>query len=104
LVPAAGAEPLTRDALEALAQEYLLSEAVVDRLSKVIDKAVLFALLKSPQIDLSEINKARASAEHLAKALNDDAVALTAEYIDATESCRILIPHLSLKQTSHRAG
>ena len=91
LLPAAGAAPLTRDALEALAKEYLLSEAVVDRLSRVIDKAVLYALLKSPQIDLSEINKARASAEHLARALNDDAVTLTAEYIDATESCRILI-------------
>ena len=91
LLPAAGAELLTRDALEALAKEYLLSEAVVERLSRVIDKAVLYALLKSPQIDLSEINKARASAEHLARALKDDAVTLTAEYIDATESCRILI-------------
>jgi len=91
LIPEANAQALTREALEALAKEYLLAEAVIERIARVIDKAALYAILKAPQMDLSEINKARESAEALAKAINDDSVIFHAEYSEATESCRILI-------------
>lgn len=91
LTPAAGAQPLTGEALEGLAKSYLLSEAVIERLSKVIDKSTLYALLKAPALDLSDLAAAQRSAAALAGALNDPAVSLRAEYNDATESCRIVI-------------
>jgi len=91
LIPRANAQALTREALEALAREYVLAEAVIERIARVIDKAALYAILKAPQMNLSEINKARESAEALAKAINDDSVIFHAEYSEATESCRILI-------------
>ena len=91
LTPSENAPALTRDVLEELAKEYLLAEAVIERIARVIDKPTLYALLKAPQIDLSEISKAQKSAEALAKALNDDSVTLRAEYSASTESCRILV-------------
>jgi DNA gyrase subunit B len=63
LTPAAGAKPLTGEALAALAKSYLLSEAVIERLSKVIDKATLYALLNTPALDLSTADRARSAAE-----------------------------------------
>lgn len=91
LTPGANQAPLTREGLEQLAKEYLLAEAVIERLARVIDKATLFALLKAPDIDLSGLKAAQASATSLARALNDEAVTLTAEYSEATETSRILI-------------
>ncbi len=91
LSPGADQPALGRDSLEQLAKEYLLAEAVIDRLAQVMDKATLFALLRSPQLDLSGLKAAQASAKSLAQALNDDAVVLSAEYSEATESSRILI-------------
>jgi DNA gyrase subunit B len=91
LTPAAGAKPLTGEALAALAKSYLLSEAVIERLSKVIDKATLYALLNTPALDLSTADRARSAAEALAAALNDPAVTLRAEYHEPSESHRIII-------------
>jgi DNA gyrase subunit B len=91
LTPSAGAEPLGREALEELAKSYLLAEAVIERVSKVIDKYTLYSMLKAPVLDLSDLQAAQKSAAALAKVLNDDAVTLRAEYNEAAESCRILI-------------
>ncbi|MEO1766530.1 DNA topoisomerase (ATP-hydrolyzing) subunit B [Thiobacter aerophilum] len=91
LTPAAGAQPLSGEALEALAKSYLLSEAVIQRLSKVLDKATLYALLKAPPLDLSDLSAAERSAAALGAVLADPAVSLRAEYNEASESCRILI-------------
>ena len=40
LVTQTGAEPLSKEAFEEIAKEYLLSEAVVDRLARVIDREI----------------------------------------------------------------
>jgi DNA gyrase subunit B len=89
--PNAGAQPLGREALEELAKSYLLAEAVIERVAKVIDKSTLYAMLKAPALDLSDLKAAQKSAEALTKTLNDDSVSLRAEYNEATESSRILI-------------
>jgi DNA gyrase subunit B len=89
--PSAGAQPLGREALEELAKSYLLAEAVIERVAKVIDKSTLYAMLKAPALDLSDLKAAQKSAEALTKTLNDDSVSLRAEYNEATESSRILI-------------
>ena len=89
--PGGDQPPLSREAFEALAKEYLLAEAVIDRLARVVDKTTLFALLKESRLDLSDIASAQASASALAKTLNDTALTLRAEYNEASESCRIII-------------
>jgi DNA gyrase subunit B len=59
-----GAEPLLRDALEQVAKEYLLAEAVIERVSRLIDEEVLHALLKAPTaLDLSDEKAAQGSAK-----------------------------------------
>ena len=89
--PGFNQEPLARGAFEELAKEYLLAEAVIDRLSRVMDKTTLFALLKEPRLDLSDLSKTETSAAELQKALKDEAIVLRAEYNEARESCRIVI-------------
>ncbi len=89
--PGENQPPLTRVAFEALAKEYLLAEAVIERLSRVMDKTTLFGLLKQPEMDLSSMGKAQESALALKKILNDDSIQLRAEYNEITESCRIIV-------------
>ena len=89
--PSAEQEALSREAFEALAKEYLLAEAVIERLARVIDKTTLFALLKEPHIDLSNVTKAQESVAALQSLLKNDEISLSAEYNEARESCRILV-------------
>jgi len=91
LRPSSNQAPIGKEAFEGLAKEYLLAEAVIDRLARVIDKTTLFALLKQPLIDLTDIYKAEESAAALSKTLKDEAIVLRAEYNQANESCRIII-------------
>ena len=65
LVPAAGGDPLSGEALSELAKSYLLAEAVIDRMSRWIDKDVLGAILRGATIDLSRSETAEASARAL---------------------------------------
>src|SRR6059036_1767666 len=53
LHPAATAEPILGDALAELAKSYLLAQAVIDRVSRIIDREVLQAMLRGLSIDLS---------------------------------------------------
>ena len=66
LLPAAGAEPIAGDALGELARKYLVAEAVIERLSRIIDADALRAILDGCEIDLSGEVAARASAAQLA--------------------------------------
>mgnify|MGYP000853969732 CR=1 FL=1 len=69
LVPSAGAEPIVGDALWELSRKYLIAEAVIERLSRIIDGDALRAILDGCEIDLSGEAAARASAERLAAAM-----------------------------------
>jgi len=89
--PSAEQEALSREAFEVLAKEYLLAEAVIERLARVIDKTTLFALLKEPYIDLSDVTKAQESIAALQNLLKNEDIILSAEYNEARESCRILV-------------
>ncbi|MBK8322102.1 MAG: DNA topoisomerase (ATP-hydrolyzing) subunit B [Betaproteobacteria bacterium] len=52
LTPAEGAVPLTGDAFERIATQYLMTEAVIERLSQGMDASVLRAMLAVPRISL----------------------------------------------------
>ncbi len=91
LVPGEGAAALTREALEQVAREYLLAEAVIERLSRLVEPLVLYALLKHPEVDLASAQAARTSATRLTRELAAQDVEIEARYDEAAESHRLLI-------------
>ncbi len=63
LNPGGGAGPISGDALGELARRYLVAEAVIDRLSRIIDVDALRSMLDGCAIDLSGEEAAQASAD-----------------------------------------
>jgi DNA gyrase subunit B len=65
LVPSAGAQPLSSESFEKIARQFLMAEAVIERLSRRLDHDVLYALLKVPAVRLDSEAVARAAADSL---------------------------------------
>ncbi|MXR35862.1 DNA topoisomerase (ATP-hydrolyzing) subunit B [Craterilacuibacter sinensis] len=61
LIPSAGAEPLTAEAMGIVARQFLLARAVIERESRVIDHLVLEAMLKTAPLGLENEHEALAS-------------------------------------------
>jgi DNA gyrase subunit B len=91
LYPSAEAEALPSAAFQALAEQYLLAEAVIDRLSRGVDRDVLHALLKGVTLNLSDRAAAEESARVLAAAVDDPALAVEVGVNEATEALRLVI-------------
>ncbi|HZM36081.1 MAG TPA: DNA topoisomerase (ATP-hydrolyzing) subunit B [Burkholderiales bacterium] len=85
LHPGTGREAIVGDALAELAKSYLLSEAVIERVSRVIDREVLHAVLRGVQIDLSRRDAAEAAAEALEAALGATGIAVAPHFDQKTE-------------------
>jgi DNA gyrase subunit B len=86
LFPSANAQPLTKEALEAVAKEYLLAEAVIERVSRLVDEEVLHLLLKHPvALDLSDESAARKSAATLEALLKEKNIRVEAQVNEKTE-------------------
>jgi DNA gyrase subunit B len=85
--------PMTGDTLEKIANEYILAEAVIERMSQAIDSHVMHALLRQPDVDLSDEQAAIDSAVRLAAHVKD--VEIVAEYDDVHERFRLKIMRLS---------
>jgi len=62
---ALAAQVLSGEALEELAREYLLAEAVITRLSRRFDALFLHALIAETDIDVSDYTRARASVDRI---------------------------------------
>ncbi len=71
LLPASNAQPLRGDALSDIANDFLTTEAVIDRLSRVMDPDVLHGLLDTPRLDLSTAEGATKAAAWLTDALTE---------------------------------
>ena len=86
LYTAAKGQLLTKEALEKVAKEYLLAEAVIERVSRLVDADVLHALLRQPvQLDLSDEKAAQDSAKALAGVLAPMAMKVEARYDEKAE-------------------
>jgi DNA gyrase subunit B len=86
LYTSAKAQPVKKEALEQVAKDYLLAEAVIERVSRLIDEEVLHALLRQPvQLDLSDDKAAQKSAKALATVLTPRGMKVEAKYDDKTE-------------------
>lgn len=87
LLPKAGATDLSGSALEALAREYLLAEAVINRLSHLINPEVLHALVSANlSVELDDEASAQKSADALMNVVGHKiGVQILARYDDAKE-------------------
>jgi len=88
LLPKSGAPEISGPALEELAREYLLAEAVINRLSHLIDPMVLHALVDANlTIKLDDEESARTTAATFMKAIAGKVgIHVLARY-DATKEC-----------------
>src|SRR3954466_1326337 len=87
----AGAEPITGDALAQLAKSYLLAEAVMDRVSRLVDREALQAILGGVQVDLTRRDTAEASAEALEKAIGGEGIAVAPHFDQKTDRYQVRI-------------
>ena len=94
LIPAEGAAPITGNALAELARNYLLAEAVINRLAGYIEPDVLHAMLeRNVAVSLDDETAARASAAALAPHLSGN-VTVRAEYNEEAEAWRLAIERM----------
>ena len=91
LYPRAGAEPLAGEPLAQLAKSYLLAEAVMERVSRLIDRDALQAILGGVQIDLSGRSAAEASASALEAAIGGEGIAVAPHFDQKTDRYQVRI-------------
>ncbi len=91
LHPGAGREPISGDALAELAKSYLLSEAVIERVSRLIDREALQAMLRGVQVDLTRRDSAESSAEALETAIGGNGVAVAPHFDAKTERYQVKV-------------
>jgi DNA gyrase subunit B len=91
LYPSAQREPITGEPLAELAKSYLLSEAVIERVSRWVDRDVLAAMLRGVQVDLSRREPAEASAEALMSSIPHNGIHISARFDAKTERYQVRI-------------
>jgi DNA gyrase subunit B len=92
LYTAAKAQPLSKEALEQVAKEYLLAEAVIARVHRLVDEGVLYALLRQPTtLELTDEKSAQRTAKTLAQLVGDPRVSFTPKFDEKTETQLIAI-------------
>jgi DNA gyrase subunit B len=92
LYPGNDEPPLSGQTLEKIANEYLLAEAVIERMSRMADSEVMHALLHHPDLDLSSAQSAAESAAKLEARVAG--VKIVPEYDAAAEEFRLKIARL----------
>ncbi|MFZ5557004.1 MAG: DNA topoisomerase (ATP-hydrolyzing) subunit B [Pseudomonadota bacterium] len=103
LHPGADSEALPVAAFEKLAQQYLLAEAVIDRVGHGVDRGVLRALLEVRDVSLADHAAAQRSAEALERAAGKPGVRVEVDFDEATEAFRFAIRRQEhgVERTSH---
>jgi DNA gyrase subunit B len=85
LYPEADANPIQADALEEIAKQYFLAEAVIDRLSRFTAPEASHALLALPTLSLDDDKQAQKSADLLEVACGDN-IKVSVDKDDAGEN------------------
>ena len=91
LTPMDGAMPISGEALEALAREYFLAEAVSERLARLLPDDVLQVLMKIPRLSLADSGAAMMAEASLGAALDAHKFEVAAEYLSETDTHRLRI-------------
>jgi len=91
LVPGTGKPPLAPEAFASVAREYLLADAVIERLARIVDPAALYAVLSGAHIDLASDAAAATSASALQAAIADPDVRVESRYDTVSETRRLVV-------------
>ena len=91
LVSGIGKAALAAETFATVAREYLLAEAVIDRLARIVEPAALHALLSGAKIDLATDDAAASSARGLQAAIADPDVRVESRYDTTTETYRLVV-------------
>ena len=83
--------PIAGDALAELARQYLLADAVVQRLGHVIDRAALQAIVGGVELRLGDAAAAEATAHELTQAMGNHTVEVVVQYDAKIDKHRLLI-------------
>jgi len=83
--------PIEGTALDELARKYLTADAVVQRLSNVIDRGALEAVMAGTELDLHDAVAAEASALRLKEAMGNHTVDVFAQFDQSLDKHRLLI-------------
>jgi DNA gyrase subunit B len=89
LNPGGGAAWIEGDALAKLADEYLVTDAIIERVARTFDPDVVRAMLSSPRIDLSSAESASKAAVWLTDAISTGTLKVTVEQDDAHGAYRL---------------
>lgn len=87
--------------LEKLAASYINSSEVLQRLSLVIDRAVLFAIASGVEVDLSSLDSAKKSAEALAEQAKDNNLKIFAKQDPETNKIYLAIERMVYGNIRH---
>ncbi|GGE91267.1 DNA topoisomerase (ATP-hydrolyzing) subunit B [Massilia psychrophila] len=85
LVPREGAEAISGDALAELVRQYNLANAIMMRLTRVIDRAALTAIMTGVTLDLSNTDSAEVSSRALEATIDDPAVKVSVRSDELSE-------------------
>ena len=74
LIPTTGAEPIQGEALAELVRQYNLANSIMLRLTRMIDRAALTAIMTGVTLQLDNAENAARTAQEMTAAINDPAV------------------------------
>ncbi|WP_288379375.1 DNA topoisomerase (ATP-hydrolyzing) subunit B [uncultured Massilia sp.] len=94
LIPREGADPIQGEALSELVRQYNLSNAIMMRLTRVIDRAALTAITGGVTLDMSALEKADASAKAMEAAIKDPAVKVVVRSDELSEKHALRIERM----------
>jgi DNA gyrase subunit B len=95
IIPGEGAAPIMGEALENLSREYFLSEAVIDRLTRILPEDVLHAMMHTPALSLRDATQAMMAEAALAAQIDGGKYSIETEFIPETEAHRLkIVRHL----------
>ncbi|XYJ10400.1 DNA topoisomerase (ATP-hydrolyzing) subunit B [Telluria sp. B2] len=95
LIPREGADPITGEALAELVRQYNLANAIMMRLTRVIDRAALTAIVAGGvTLDLTTLDNAQASAAAMAAAIADPTVTVSVRSDELSEKHALRIERI----------
>jgi DNA gyrase subunit B len=89
LNPGDGAAAITGDALANIATEFLMTDAVINRLSRTLDPEVLRGFLNCPRIDLTNSENASKAAVWLSDAVGSNTITVKVEQDEIHDGYRL---------------
>jgi DNA gyrase subunit B len=98
--PSATAEPFSEKALDDLARQYLLADAVIERNARTIDRRALDVLLLGAKVSLANAEAAAASAKSMQALITDPELVVEPFYDEKNEEHVLLLKRTHNRRTT----